>query len=159
MKASLRDNMFQRIVENYVTLLLKQFNFTKMSRQFNWTGWHFSEMCQNLASPSIPGNWNGFCLYLLDILRNVECKADFHQNRLQQAAGGNLSEFKLWTLNRSLLEPFCVDCFIKSSQKIKQKVSIEVIVLVQFCNIRHSQYRSLNKLQCSYIQSLALAEL
>ena len=71
----IRDNLFRRIVENYVTLLLKQFNFTKMSRQFNWTGRHFSEMCQNLASPSIPGNWNGFCLYLLDILRNVECKA------------------------------------------------------------------------------------
>ena len=79
--------------------------------------------------------------------------------KLQQAAGGNLSEFKLWTLNRSLLEPFCVERFIKSSQKIKQKVSIEVIVLVQFCNIRHSQYRSLNKLQCSYIQGLALVEL
>ena len=46
--------------------------------------------------------------------------------------GGNLSEFKLWTLNRSLLEPFCVECFIKSSQKMEQKVSIQVIVLAQF---------------------------
>ena len=128
-----------------------------MSRQFNWTGWHFSEMCQNLACPSIRGIRKGFCLYLLDILRNGECKGGFHQNRLQQAssAGGNLSEFKLWSLNRSLLEPFCVECFIKSSQKIEQKVSIYVIVLVQIRNIRHTKYRSLNKLQWSYILDLA----
>ena len=59
----IRDKLCQWMTRKLCDPLLKQFNFAKMSRQFNWTGWHFSEMCQNLAGPSILGNWNGFCLF------------------------------------------------------------------------------------------------